>query len=272
MTIQVKTFLMYVEAIATEAPSYRLGGYGSDGTCDCIGLIIGGIRRAGGSWTGLHGSNYAARHETDGLSRIGSERELQIGEAVYKGRDPGEDKYDLPSRYDGHPDRVDYYHIGVVESVSPLRIRHMSTGGPTVDTKIGKWKYHGWLKKISREGESAEGGSESVYEVVTIRGGNVNAPVNMRSGLGMDYKIIYKIPQDSIAELLDDSDERWWKIQVHGKTGYVSKEFVQKQGAGVPVGSSEPVSGDSSDKTVTVLRSRLEHVYDELGDMLGLRG
>ena len=272
MSISVKSFLMYVEAIATEAPSYRKGGYGSDGTCDCIGLIIGAIRRAGGKWEGLLGSNYAARSETDGLARIGSERELRIGEAVYKGRNPGEDLYDLPSRYDGHPDRVDYYHIGVVESVSPLRIRHMSTGGPVVDTKIGKWKYHGWLKKIVRDGKPAEEVNESVNEVVTIKGGNVNAPVNMRSGLGIDYKIIYKIPQDSTAELLDDSDSRWWKIQVHGKTVSVSKEFVQRQGAGVPAGASEPVSEDSSDKTVTVLRVRLERVYDELGDMLGLRG
>ena len=54
-----------------------------DGTCDCIGLIIGAIRRAGGSWTGTHGSNYAARSEMTGLRRITkSASGLSAGEAV----------------------------------------------------------------------------------------------------------------------------------------------------------------------------------------------
>ena len=56
-----KAFLRGVSAIQAEGPTYHAGGDGSDGTCDCIGLIIGAIRRAGGRWTGTHGSNYAAR-------------------------------------------------------------------------------------------------------------------------------------------------------------------------------------------------------------------
>ena len=57
--IQLSDFLTQIAAIAAESPSYRLGGDGSDGTCDCVGLIIGAIRRAGGQWAGTHGSNYA---------------------------------------------------------------------------------------------------------------------------------------------------------------------------------------------------------------------
>ena len=65
-TITLSSFLEKIREIASENPKYRSGGSGKDGTCDCIGLIIGAIRRAGGSWPGTHGSNYAARYETGG--------------------------------------------------------------------------------------------------------------------------------------------------------------------------------------------------------------
>ncbi|MBQ9632239.1 MAG: hypothetical protein IJV04_04895, partial [Lachnospiraceae bacterium] len=61
--ISVTDFLARVEQIAAEEPGYQLGHSGDDNQCDCIGLIIGAIRRAGGQWRGIHGSNYAARNE-----------------------------------------------------------------------------------------------------------------------------------------------------------------------------------------------------------------
>lgn len=61
--ISLNTFLLKADEIAEEKPSYQLGHDGSDGKCDCIGYIIGAIRRSGGSWKGTHGSNYSARNE-----------------------------------------------------------------------------------------------------------------------------------------------------------------------------------------------------------------
>ena len=152
--ISARKFLVQVETIAAEEPAYRSGGSGNDGTCDCIGLIIGAIRRAGGKWTGLHGSNYAARNEVEHLAPMTGTADLTVGEAVFKARSPGEAGYDaatINGRYASSPDRNDYYHIGVVVSVHPLRIRHMTTPKPKMDTSIGKWKYHGWLKRIEKE-------------------------------------------------------------------------------------------------------------------------
>lgn len=153
----VAKFLQKVEEIRREKPTYSLGGDGSDGTCDCIGLIIGAIRRSGGKWTGTHGSNYTARNELTYLLPIASADDLSVGEVVLKARTATADGYDLPSRYAKDPDKRDYYHIGVVVSVDPLRIVHCTTGGGangvTEDTRLGQWTHRGWLKKISREGE-----------------------------------------------------------------------------------------------------------------------
>ena len=276
MNIDVKRFLAYVEEIAAEEPSYRWGGYGSDGTCDCIGLIIGAIRRAGGSWTGLHGTNYAARYETDSLSGISSERVLRVGEVVYKGRNPGDNNYDLPSGYDGHHDQVDYYHIGVVESISPLRIRHMTTPKPKVDTKIGKWNYHGWLKKI---GTDENGGGDQMSEngeLVVIKGGNIDRTINLRAGPSTDRRIIADIAQGSIGTLIEIYDEKWSKINVtctEGRrvTGYVQNVFVNRIDGSIPT-EPEPETPSGTGELVTIRRSELEKIYDTIGDWLGKRG
>ena len=82
--VTLEAFLSEVAKIKSEAPTYREGGDGSDGTCDCIGLVIGAIRRAGGGWAGTHGSNYAARFAVDGLFRQVDAADLEPGWLVFK--------------------------------------------------------------------------------------------------------------------------------------------------------------------------------------------
>lgn len=180
MTVQ--DFLAKVEEIRREKPTYRLGGDGSDGTCDCIGLIIGAIRRSGGKWTGTHGSNYAARNELNYLLAIGTADDLNVGEVVLKARTATAEGYDLPSRYAKDPDKRDYYHIGVVTSTDPLRIVHCTTGGGvngmTEDTRVGQWTHRGWLSKVSREGEPMV---ETMTATVVAESGRT---VNLRKSPG----------------------------------------------------------------------------------------
>lgn len=141
------SFVSAVLRNAQRVSRYKLGGDGSDGTCDCIGLVIGAVRLMGLTWKGTHGSNYAARYKTYNLRPIGCTDELSPGQLVYKSRDPQHDKYNLPAGYDGHPDQRDYYHVGVVTGVGPLEITHCTTvsGGIKQDTEQGKWAYYGEL-------------------------------------------------------------------------------------------------------------------------------
>ncbi|MBQ4639347.1 MAG: SH3 domain-containing protein [Clostridia bacterium] len=132
---------------------YQLGMDGTGGKCDCIGLIIGAIRLAGGKWTGTHGSNYAARNEMLNFQPIPSASALRLNDLVFKHRQPGAEDYALPSSYKGHPDQNDYYHVGVVTSVTPLVITHCTgvAGGIKKDTALGKWSHFGTWKGIENE-------------------------------------------------------------------------------------------------------------------------
>ncbi len=105
-----------------------------------------------------------------------------MGEVVLKARTATADGYALPSRYANDPDRRDYYHIGVVVSVAPLRIVHCTTGGGvngmTEDTRVGQWTHRGWLNKVSREGEPM---AETMTATVVAESG---LTVNLRKSPG----------------------------------------------------------------------------------------
>ena len=150
--IEAQRFISLVEQIATEEPKFRLGCCGDDGFCDAIGIVIGALLRAGGSWRGIHEINYAARKEVAKLALV-SEGGLQKGELIFRAYEPWQGGYDLNMKYERNGDHYtgdlrDYYHVGVVESVFPVRIRHMAFGKMKMDTKLDKWIYHGKLKQV----------------------------------------------------------------------------------------------------------------------------
>lgn len=198
--IDVNRFVAAAEQIAAEEPGYEKGHDGSDGLCDCVGLPIGSIRRCGGQWRGTHGSNYAARSETEDLRPIVSSGDLKIGEVVYKAYEPNQGGYDLPDKYKAgggsyNGDLRDYYHIGIVVSVYPLRIRHMTTPKPKMDTSIGKWGWHGRLKKIDYSGETpGKEEGKTMQAMVVLPSGARGSTVNMREGPSRKDGIALHVP------------------------------------------------------------------------------
>lgn len=255
--INDRVFLARVEEIAAEGPGYEKGHDGSDHLCDCIGLIIGAIRRAGGQWRGLHGSNYAARKEMTGkLQRIAGTGDLKPGELVFKAYDQGQGGYKLPARYEPggeyyNGDLLDYYHVGVVVSVYPLKIRHMTKPKPKMDTSIGKWGWHGWCKKISAGGED---GLKVTYQAKVIGGG-----LNLRKEMDTRSERVMQIPDGSTVTVTEEYPE-WCKVEYEGQTGYVLSKFLAE------------IKREADGEMITVDKAQLEAIYDQIGDWLGLRG
>ena len=141
----IDEFLTNVRRIQAADPRYRLGRDDSDGYCDCIGLVIGAIRRSGGQWRGIHGTNWTARNAMHDLNPLRGAGQLRRGELVFRAHEPGAKGYALPSRYASSADRRDYYHVGVVMQTNPLRILHCSGGGVKADTSARRWQFHGML-------------------------------------------------------------------------------------------------------------------------------
>lgn len=218
--ISLSAFLQGVAAIAALAPSYQLGHDGSDGSCDCIGLIIGGIRRGGGCWQGTHGSNYAARFETNNLRPICSAADLAVGEIVFKAHEPTQSGYSLPDRYADHADQRDYYHAGVVTSTAPLTITHCTGPGIMTDKKLNKWNYHGWLSKVAQPAKGDEQTMSAQTATVTAASGST---VNLRSS--PNGTLVDRLPVGAVVSVIEEKDG-WVSVTYGEKTGWMMEQFL----------------------------------------------
>ncbi len=231
--VSVIDFLAAVAVIASRHPQYRLGDSGGNGFCDCIGLIIGALQRCGKKWKGIHGSNYAARYAVrGGVKKIKSKGDLIPGHLVFKGTPNGSG---LPRRY--HPggahyngDLTDYYHVGVVISTDPLRIRHMTTPTIKVDTSLGKWGYYGESSAVSYGSTDKPVPTEPVQEektaVVVATSGKT---VNLRSGKSKRKRIVTRVPLGDTVTILRDEDG-WDYVQYGRYTGYMMDMYLMETG------------------------------------------
>ena len=235
MTALLKKFLEKALQLFNSNPKRREPGDGSDGYCDCIGYLIGSLRRTGLKWTGIHGSNWAARKEAVGLHAIKNADELEVGDMVLKGRNPGTPGYSLPSRYKKgnayyNGDLVDYYHAGLVYSINPFQIRHMSSK-MTIDTKLGKWNYAAKLRPLVNAGAYAinpstepaiQPSSGTQAKVVALSG----STVNMRKTPTLRGALLDRIPIGTIVEIKEPGEE-WCKIKYGIKIGYMMAKFLE---------------------------------------------
>lgn len=267
--IEVDKFLAAVREIMEEKPQYRKGGSGDDRTCDCIGLIIGAIRRCGGIWKGTHGSNYAARFEVENLRKIGSVNDLKVGDWVFKAWEPTDDGWSLPEAYEYHPDQRDYYHVGVVASVAPLQIIHCTTPTVKMDTKLGKWKYAAEGKKI----DMSKGGApmETKKAIVDRPAGVEGETVNLREGPGTKYGRIEKIAFGTEIEVMKDLGE-WCYVRAGEHSGYMMSNFILYEGD-PDVGDVDAETGIPEEvrealREIVTMADVLKEKLEEIGDMI----
>lgn len=261
--VTMDAWLGKVDEIAAEGPSYQLGSDGTGGKCDCIGLIIGAIRRAGGKWTGTHGSNWGARNAMDTLLPVTDAGDLQAGHVVYKAAMPGQSGYNLPDRYRDDVDKRDYYHVGVVRSVAPLDIVHCTGPGIVHDKKLGKWNYAGWLAMVSRGSEKENARMQTA--IVTAESGST---VNLRKT--PEGALLDRVPVGSAAQVLDTMDG-WARVTVAGKTGWMDKRYLKMQESGEEdaSGSSAEVATEVDSVAIVLPRSAAEALLAALGGVLG---
>ena len=231
MTLLEK-FLSKIQIIKGLQPKYASGGDGSRGTCDCIGLIIGAFRRASIKWSGIHGSNYFARKEVIGLSKVNSADDLKVGDVVFQTYEPGEVGYALPGRYKKggkyyNGDVRDYMHIGVVTQINPLNITHMWKPSVKVDTTIRYWTHRAWLKRLGTESvpetpkETPQQGSKAK---VTAPSGKY---VKMRKQPSTKCGIYEEIPIGAIVTL-ENPGEEWAQISYgKWKNYYMMAKFLE---------------------------------------------
>ena len=224
-------FLEGVRRIAASNPTYRTGGDGSDGTCDCIGLVMGAI----GAKYPMHSTNYFARYELAIEPQpVTDDTELEIGDLVFKARSASNPRYDLHERYKPggryyNDDLLDYYHVGVVTSVAPLKITHCTSGngadGIVVDTATDSWTHVGFVDELEYEDQwrETEKPMEQQMQVISKNGN----PVKMRKTPSTLWPYIEIVPNGELVTVHELGSE-WATISWGGKRGYMMRAFLHE--------------------------------------------
>ena len=266
-TITANTFISKCLEIYKEQPTYQLGHDGSDGKCDCIGLVRGALKRAGINAGGLNGTNQAARQTIRNLHAISKASELSPGQVVLKIRDANDESYPLPDKYRKggsayNGDLTNYTHIGVVTQTNPLQITHMTSPTAKQDTKLGNWRYVGNLPYISETGSTEETAAIEVniqHMTVKVQSSN-GGGVNLRNSNG---KYLGKIPEGTELEVKGESGTTYY-VLYNGQHGYISKDYAV-------IVSSESENGSTGGTvTITLERRTAESLLSALDKALGV--
>lgn len=220
------TFVERVKAIAATSPTYRTGGDGSDGTCDCIGLVMGAM----GKEYPLHSTNYFARFEMQTLDSLLDESQLHAGSIVYKSRrstDQLNERYQPGGRY-FTGDMLDYYHVGVVTSIDPLVITHCTStddvDGIDYDTTIAGWSYFGDLLDVADCSEENDTTVRNQSATVVADSGFT---VNMRKRPDKAAPVLTQVPIGSVVQVQENANG-WSTIIYNGVRGYMMAQFLEK--------------------------------------------
>ena len=216
-------FLQAVQRTAAASPVYREGGTGADGTCDCIGLIMGAMYACGHPAYDMHSSNYFARYQTVQLEAIRSQESLQEGMIVYKARIGATTLHEryLPGGRYHTGDFNDYYHAGVVESVDPFTIVHCTSAG-NISGIVRDHVLSGWTHCGFADGLSVAPSAVTSAVIMAPSG----KTVNLRRHPRRDGALLSRLPLGSRVTVCEKADG-WVRVTVNGLTGYVMECFLR---------------------------------------------
>ena len=193
--------------------------YASPGTndakgIDCSGLFVKAFRDQGRKI--YHGSNTIYRKYCSRKGELTGVSKLKPGMAVFKWNPH------TPAKF--HDGQGDFQHIGMVTAMNPLRIVHASSaaGCVTVDTKLGKWKYWGWLKDVAEDGNLAEGGTLAIVAAPT------GSTVNLRARASTGAALMERVPIGSRVTVLNDQGT-WSRVKYGTRTGYMMTVYLSPE-------------------------------------------
>ena len=243
---------------------------------DCSGLFVKIYRDQGVSI--YHGSNRIFRKYCSETGKLSNTSQLIPGMAVFKWKDRPPD---------GYSDNMgDFHHIGLVASVKPLRIIHASSAAGKVVTddekKLKNWAYWGKLKDVNYGQENQTDGSENMNVLTATVFAESGNSVKMRAKPSTASNTYWNVPIGAVVDVYEKNND-WCNIGYGGRAGYMMTKFLHFSEEENPE-KDEFVSVSKAElqkdydmlgallKQLFVNKADLEHVYDSVGDMLGLRG
>ncbi len=265
--IPVNELLTIFQQMNKEHWSY-IWGKAEKGCVDCSGAFVYAYSQYGKSI--YHGSNRIARKYVKELLPVS---QAKPGMAAFKGRQPGETGYALPSSYANDADQTDWHHIGLVDEDTNYVLNAQSTQTGFQRSKITKgWDAVGYLidvdySAIESTTETKNEGSESTMALAYVKATSGDS-VNLRKKCDVSSDRVAKVPVGTQVQA-EDQGNGWAKVIYNGLTGYMKTEFLGSS-AGSSTESTSSASIYTSD--VQTALEKAQAVVDYLQGILNSKG
>lgn len=233
MQMTVDQFVNGCDDIIIAKPKYELGCSDTK-KCDCIGMVKYSARKNNVAFS-TSGTNDTFRTKVTNIRKLSSVSVLKRGDVVFKAKNPDASGYNLPSKYKKggsgyNGDLTDYTHIGVVKSVNPLKIIHMTSPTSKTDTVIGNWKYTAELNIVNyNSGSDIEDGKDKVVSNKAIVVAEKGLWVKMRAQPTTKCSLYDNIAVGSEVTILSENGD-WVQISYGKRKGwYMMSKFLKKK-------------------------------------------
>ena len=244
--------------------NYKWGCH-ETGRVDCSGAFVWSYDRHGENI--YNGANRIARVYVQKVIPIAEARSKGLivpGVAAFKIYTPDSQYYGLKDTYKPggkyyNGDLNDYHHIGLVDDNINYVLNAQGAKTGFVRSSIKEhWSHIGYLNAIIYEGVKQV---EEIKMIVTNLSPGTSI-VNMRREPSPNAVVIDKLKAGTIVTKVGECGV-WTKVEAQNKIGWIMSQYL-----------SANINGDviSDETNVVVSRKRLEAIYDELGDILSLRG
>ena len=226
---KLNDFLREIRAIAAQDLRYRSGGIGKDGTCDCIGLIMGAMYALGREEYPIHSTNYFARYQTLELRAVNSVKDLFPGQVLYRSRT---DRGTLNARYKSGGryytgDSLDYYHVGVVTRLNPLEITECTeygdVSGIVITDKLRGWDCGGKLRGVDYSTMDKEDADMPVLYRAKVN--TQEDPLTLRNA-PISGKKIGELPRGAVVDVYGSGD--WPRVKYGDMMGYAAAQYLER--------------------------------------------
>ena len=247
--ISVDKFIGGLYSIYAEKPTFKNGHDSSDGSCDGIGYVRGGLFRGGATKiTNMKDINQFARKTALNLRK--NDKNVKTGDVLLKTKDADDDSMPLPSKYrfggsEYTKDTINYVDISVVVKDNPVEILHMTREGLVKENNLSDWDYVCNLPYIEEEEKEM-----STAMVFTDNGESVK----LYAHPSFSCNEVINIPNETIV-MVSDKNDRWSTVLFGDKNGYVLSKFIK------PIESKGSING--------VDMKEIEKAYLILGKVLG---
>ena len=136
------------------------------------------------------------------------------------------------------------HHVGVYVGNDTV-IEAKGTIYGVVTSHLNHWDHWGELKMVDyNDAADLENGDQITNQdtpedaqagtVIKAVVSNPNRWLNVRSGPGTQYQVVFQVEKGTVVDVLDAGEPDWWQIRYGGRIGWAAAEYL------VPIQQDEP--------------------------------